>query len=230
MRIKANRLNSYDEYIDFLKKNPSEYAKLLDRLTVNVTEFFRNPSTFEAFKRKVLPAFKSKRDIRIWSAGCASGEEPYSIAITISEFFGKELERHFVKIYATDIDSTCLARAVKGEYEAKKIVNIDDETLNRYFTRVGKKFVVKPEIKNMVFFEKQDILKRRWVNFFDVVFCRNVAIYFSRDSLEILYKNLYDSLRSGGFLITGKVESITGNIKKYFEVVDNREHIYRAVK
>jgi chemotaxis protein methyltransferase CheR len=230
VRIKANRLNSYDEYIEFLKKNPTEYEKLLDRLTVNVTEFFRNPSTFEAFRRKVLPALKSKRDIRIWSAGCASGEEPYSIAIIISEFFGKELEKHFVKIYATDIDNMCLSKAFKGEYEAKKMVNVDVEVLNKYFTRVGKKFVVKPEIKRMVFFEKHDILKRRWVNFFDVVFCRNVAIYFSRDSLEILYRNLYDSLRNGGFLITGKVESIIGDIKNYFEVLDNKEHIYRAAK
>jgi chemotaxis protein methyltransferase CheR len=124
----------------------------------------------------------------------------------------------------------CLSKAFKGEYEAKKMVNVDVEVLNKYFTRVGKKFVVKPEIKRMVFFEKHDILKRRWVNFFDVVFCRNVAIYFSRDSLEILYRNLYDSLRNGGFLITGKVESIIGDIKNYFEVVDNREHIYRAAK
>jgi chemotaxis protein methyltransferase CheR len=230
VRIKANRLNSYDEYIEFLKKNPTEYEKLLDRLTVNVTEFFRNPSTFEAFRRKVLPALKSRRDIRIWSAGCASGEEPYSIAIIVSEFFGKELEKRFIKIYATDIDNMCLSRAFKGEYEAKKMVNVDVEMLSKYFIRVGKKFVVKPEIKRMVFFEKQDILKRRWINFFDVVFCRNVAIYFSRDSLEILYRNLYDSLRNGGFLITGKVESIIGDIKNYFEVVDNREHIYRAVK
>lgn len=230
VRIKANRLKSYDEYIEFLRKNPSEYDKLLDRLTVNVTEFFRNPSTFEAFRSKVLPELSSKREIRIWSAGCASGEEPYSIAITVSEFFGRELERRFIRIYATDIDDLSLRRAIKGEYEAKKVANVDSDMLNKYFIKTGEKYMVKPEIKRMVIFEKQDILKRRWINFFDVVFCRNVAIYFSRDSLEILYGNLYDSLRKGGYLITGKVESLAGDIKSHFEVVDNREHIYRALK
>jgi chemotaxis protein methyltransferase CheR len=230
VRIKANHLSSYDEYREFLKRHPEEYERLLDRLTINVTEFFRNPSTFEAFKRRVLPALKSKRDIRIWSAGCASGEEPYSIAILLSEFFGEELERRFVRIYATDIDSASLARAVRGEYEAKNMVNVSPEILSRYFTRAGRKFVVKPEVRRIVIFEKQDILKRRWVNFFDVVFCRNVAIYFSRDSLEALYRNLHTSLRRGGFLITGKVESITGEVKELFEVVDNREHIYRVIK
>ena len=230
VRIKANRLGSYDEYVECVKRNPSEYKKLLDRLTINVTEFFRNSSTYEAFRRKVLPALKGRRDIRIWSAGCASGEEPYSIAITVSEFFGGGLGGRFVRIYATDIDSTCLARAVKGEYEARSVVNLNDEIISRYFVERDGRFLVKPEIREMVVFEKHDILRRRWMNFFDVVFCRNVAIYFSRDALELLYRNLYDSLRRGGFLITGKVESIMGDVKRYFEVVDSREHIYRVVK
>ncbi|NOZ58193.1 MAG: protein-glutamate O-methyltransferase CheR [Euryarchaeota archaeon] len=227
VRIRANGLGSYDEYLEFLRRNPEEYRRLLDRLTVNVTEFFRNPSTFRAFERKVLPELASRRDIRIWSAGCASGEEPYSIAILVSEFFG-ERGRRRVRIYATDIDSASLARGIKGEYDLKALGNVEPRLLEKYFVRRGRRFAVVPEIREMVLFERQDILRRRWVRFFDVVFCRNVAIYFSRDSLEVLYRNLHTSLRRGGFLVTGRVESLTGEVKQLFEVVDSREHIYRA--
>ena len=230
VRIKANQLGSYDEYLEFLRQNPQEYAKLLDRLTVNVSEFFRNPSTYEAFRKKVLPELKDKHDLRIWSAGCAAGEEPYSIAIVLSEFFGEELERRFVRIYATDIDEACIKKAMTGEYDKKRVENIETKILEKYFDRMGDVYRIKPAIKRMIVFERRDILKKKWTNFFDVVFCRNVAIYLSKEHLDVLYRNLYESLRVGGFLVTGKVESITGEVRGYFEIVDNREHIYRKVK
>ncbi|WP_457554575.1 CheR family methyltransferase [Candidatus Pyrohabitans sp.] len=229
VRIRANNLRSYDDYLNFLQSNPSEYERLLDRLTVNVTEFFRNPGTFRAFEQLVLPRLAERQNIRIWSAGCATGEEPYSIAIALAEFFGRELEEKSVKVYATDIDAASLAKAMRGEYAPEKLKNVEQRRLTRFFVRKGENFAVVPEIRSMVLFERHDVLRKRWVSFFDVVFCRNVAIYFSRESLDVLYGNLYASLRRGGFLITGRVESLTEKVRDNFKVVDSRHHIYRVV-
>lgn len=198
-RMLANNIDSYIDYANFLIGNDEEYRKLIDALTVNVTSFFRDPETFDEIKNVVLPELvnrkniEGRRIIRIWSAGCSSGEEPYSIAILLYEYLGNNIDRFIISIRSTDIDERSLEEAKLGIYDKDSIEKLKSEYLNKYFEEIDGKYRIKNKIKKLVRFEKHDLVSGRMQKYFDILFCRNVLIYFSRETQKDIFEKLYDA-------------------------------------
>ncbi len=232
-RINANNLNSYAEYLNFLIKNPLEYDKLFETLCINVSEFFRDPEVwvtarylFENLIRKKTE--KGETNIKIWSAGCANGEEPYSIAITLKEILKKNIGKFHIGIYGTDIDKKCLADALVAKYAKEQLKNMNEINLNKYFIALDdQKFKLKQEIIYMVNFQYFELSSDKFITDVDVIFCRNVFIYFSREMQEKILNNFYNALKSQGYLIIGKVETIAVGSKESFKIIDSEAHIYQ---
>jgi chemotaxis protein methyltransferase CheR len=215
-----------------LKKDLSEYDRLFDALTINVTNFFRDKSTYRVIKETVIPELVSSKKkqgrkiIRVWSAGCASGEEPYSMAILFHKILGDKINDFLISIHATDIDEVSLDKAKSGEYEAGAVSEVDETILKRYFKR-NLKYELKEEIKQMVMFTRHDLISDRPLAHLDVILCRNVLIYFSRDLQMRLFDKFCEALNRGGYLILGKTESLAGESAGLFQPVNIRERIYR---
>jgi len=220
--------------MNILDKNPDEYDKLLDSLTINVTEFFRNPGTFDFLYENILPEliaekrFESLKTIRIWSAGCAAGEEPYSLAILLKELLGAKINSYNIKIWGTDIDDASLERARNGVYQTSGMDNLPPNLLSKYFSQGSSgEYILKEEIKKMVDFRKSDLISEMGPTNLDMILCRNVVIYFSRKLQERLFLDFLSCLRAGGYLVLGKVETLVGKAVNLFERVNNRERIFR---
>ncbi|MEA4826385.1 CheR family methyltransferase [Clostridium sp. JNZ J1-5] len=204
-------VNSVDEYVELLKKDENQRMKFLDFITINVTEFFRNPEIFEELRKKIESELMVKENnLKIWSAACSIGAEPYSIAMILDNL--KIKGRH--SILATDIDNTILERAKKGEYVNGEVKNVKSEYLQKYFNKVNDKYIIDSKIKNMVTFKKHDLILDKYESGFDLIVCRNVVIYFNQDVKNEIYKKFSDSLKKGGLLFVGATESIY-NYKDY---------------
>ncbi|MDF2883217.1 MAG: chemotaxis protein CheR [Clostridiaceae bacterium] len=204
-------VNSVEEYINLLKANPAQKQKFLDFITINVTEFYRNPEIFEDLKVHINnELLKNNKPLKIWSAACSVGAEPYSIAMMLHELdaYGKH------KIIATDIDSTILNKAKEGIYSAAEIKNVSESNLNKYFTKSGDKYIINNNIKNMVTYKKHDLILDNYEREFDLIVCRNVVIYFNSDIKDKIYEKFSESIKSGGLLFVGATESIY-NYKDY---------------
>jgi chemotaxis protein methyltransferase CheR len=197
--------NSIEEYIELLKKDPAQKQKFLDFITINVSEFFRNPEIFSELRDKLKnELLKNSTSLKIWSAACSIGAEPYSIAMYLDEL--SPMGKH--KIIATDIDNTILDRARIGEYVASEIKNIKKEYLGKYFTEKGDKYIISPKVKSIVTFKKHDLILESYDKDFDLIVCRNVVIYFNQDIKDQIYKKFSQSLKKGGLLFVGATESI----------------------
>ncbi len=232
VRLRANRSHSYKDYTEVLLRNDTEMQKLKDTLTVNVTELFRNPETYEIFSKLVLPELiKSKandKTLKIWSAGCSNGEEPYSIAIMVFEYLGGLAKRHSISILGTDIDEDSLKKAQNGSYQLKQLEKISKERLERFFNKKDDDlFQVRDDIRGVVKFRNHDMISGPKLFGFDVIFCRNVTIYFEQELQEKLYLNFHNSLNNGGYFVMGKTETLVGPAAELFSPVDVRERIYQ---
>lgn len=204
-------VSSVEEYISLLKKDKMQRQRFLDFITINVSEFFRNPEIFDELKIKVKEELlKSNRSLKIWSAACSIGAEPYSLAIILDSL--SPGTRH--KILATDIDATILDRARDGEYTYSEIKNVKKEYLDKYFKIAGDKYIIDSGIKSMVSFKKHDLILEPYERDFDLIVCRNVVIYFNQDIKDEIYKKFSSSLKKGGLLFVGATESIY-NYKDY---------------
>lgn len=198
-------VNTVDEYIALLKKDPNQRQKFLDFITINVTEFFRNPEIFDDLKGKLQSELSPyNKNLKIWSAACSIGAEPYSIAMILDSI--SPMSRH--TILATDIDSTILEKAKKGEYVYSEVKNVKKEYMDKYFKIIGDKYIIDSKIKNMVTFKKHDLILEKYENNFDLIVCRNVVIYFNQDVKNEIYKKFSSSLKKGGLLFVGATESI----------------------
>lgn len=254
-RLRATQTDTISEYIDYLDKNPAEYKNLMDAVTINVTEFFRNAEVFQAMTKKVLPELiarkkkEHKRVLRVWSAGCASGEETYTLGIILYEYLGDAVNDFIVKIYGTDIDKNVLAKAVEGRYEAAALKEAPPKIIEKYFyldqampratpseeqsdesrgSREGK-YVITDKIRLITKFLHHDLVKGEPLKNIDLVLCRNVVIYFSRELSSKIYAGFYQALNEKGYLVLGKVEALWGEVTRYFRAVDNRERIYQKM-
>lgn len=205
-------VNSVEEYISLLKRDQAQRKKFLDFITINVTEFFRNPEIFDDLEKKVKEElFKNgSRPLKIWSAACSIGAEPYSLAIIMNEIAPNM--KH--KIIATDIDATILNRAKMGEYSTTEIKNVKDVRFKKYFTQQGDKYIINQNIKNMVTFKKHDLILDSYEKDFDLIVCRNVVIYFNQDIKDKIYNKFSTSLKKQGLLFVGATESIY-NYREY---------------
>ena len=204
-------VNSVEEYIELLKRDKEQKQKFLDFITINVTEFFRNPEIFEELKSKMLKELlPNNKDLKIWSAACSIGAEPYSVGIILDSIAPSG--RH--KILATDIDNTILERARRGEYVDSEIKNVKKDQLDKYFKLQGDRYLIDSKIKSMVTFKKHDLILDSYEKDFDLIICRNVVIYFNQDVKDAIYKKFSSSLKKGGLLFVGATESIY-NYKEY---------------
>lgn len=209
-RLRANMdrcgAETFQQYYAFMQKNKALADEFLDRVTINVSELFRNPEQFDLLRTKVLPELLSrKRSLTIWSAGCSYGAEPYSLAILLNE--AEPNGRH--SIIASDIDDRMLARAKEGVFQDTEMRNVTKSRLMKYFKPVGNGYMANDNIKRMIKFEKLDLLEGRFKTNFDLIVCRNVVIYFTDETKATLYSRFVDSLRPGGYLFVGGTERIT---------------------
>jgi chemotaxis protein methyltransferase CheR len=231
VRMRIRGAESYREYMRLL--DDDEYTKLFQSLTINLSYFFRDETAFEAVRDKVLRTLiqeKAKgrsRLIRVWSAGCAGGEEPYSIAILFHELLGKDLKDWQVRIYATDLDTGTLEKARRGVYNEFSFRGVDPKYIARYFNPLSQgEYAVKPEVAALVRFERLDLIADSPPRRLDLILCRNVMIYFSREQQLRLLAIFHHSLRDGGYLVIGKTEVLMGAMAKLFKPLDLRERIY----
>jgi len=233
-RIRSLGLYSLDQYLDLLDADPSEEKKLIDALTISVSSFFRDPETFSFLARKVVPeilAWSGKYDSRVnvWSAGCSTGEEAYSLAIIFCEASEEFRNKNRLRIWATDIDEEALALAREGFYRKDKMTNLSTAQIERYFITSGKGFKVRPELKSLVEFRKENILAPVFNGFegLDMVICRNLLIYLEKNEQMRLLEKFERSLRQGGFLVLGKTEFLREQLRGSFEHISLSERIYR---
>lgn len=195
----------YDEYWKLLVSAPEQWQKFVDKITINVSEFFRNPEIFQKLEKEVLPdLIKKKGALKIWSAACADGPEPYSMAMILKEI--NPTLRH--RIEATDVDEGALAAAKRGVYGSRGVQSVSPERLKRYFRREGDVYILNEEIKSMVIFRRHDLLNDPYGSNYDLILCRNVMIYFTAEVQDRLYRKFYQALNPGGVLLIGATENI----------------------
>jgi chemotaxis protein methyltransferase CheR len=227
VRMRARAVHSYAEYAQLLSREPREAELLLDAITINVSKFFRNREVWDLLRRRVVPELfkRSARQIRIWSAGCAGGEEPYTLAMLLWQYAQENATTAHLRrfdILATDIDPTILAQAQNGEYTEFAFGEITADERARFFE--GDR--VRAEIRRMVRFEQLDLMTNSLPHDQNLVICRNVIIYFERAIQERLFHNFHECLVPGGYLVMGKVENLFGPTGKLFEPVGNRERVF----
>ncbi len=226
-------------YRAYLLDNPGEIDNLLDAITINVSRFFRDTLTFELIADQILPALarakmsRNEASLRIWSAGCARGEEPYSLAMLIRELRNKEGWPEHVHCFATDIDPKALGAAGKAQYTSQSLKNVKFRLLNKYFSRHGELFALSPEIREMVTFSHYDLLDKAHCvppesvfGDFDLVLCRNVLIYFSPHYQARIFERLYRALNPKGFLVLGMAETPPENFRGHFQRMFAFSQIY----
>lgn len=235
VRLRATGARDYLDYLRILKSNPDEYTTLMNELTINVTQFFRDADVYAKLRDSVFPdLIKAKsamgsRTLRIWSAGCASGEEPYSLAILIEKALGDEALTWNVRVLGSDFDEKSLARARQGVYQDLEMLDGVDaeryfEISEKYETKV---FRVKDEIKRRVRFEKINLLAEGESRHFDMVLCRNVLIYFGRQVQNKIIVTLASTILRDGYLVLGKSETLGADVTTMFKPAFARERIYQ---
>jgi chemotaxis methyl-accepting protein methylase len=232
VRMRAKGVHTYRDYARVLDADGREYDLLLDALTINVTKLFRNWDTFAAIARHAIPALWARDDgpIRVWSAGCASGEEAYSLAALFHRHAAALGQTHRlgrVTILGTDIDRGSLAAAQRAAYDEPAFADTPPELRAGYF--LGRSPATpRPELRAMVRFERRDLLREPPPSPpAHLITCRNVIIYFDRDSQEQLFARFHDALVPGGFLVLGKVETLLGATRSRFAPVEPRERLFR---
>ena len=231
VRMRARGVHRYADYAALLEADPTEYQRLVHTVTINVSKFFRNPEVWQAIRSVVLPELLDRPGaVRAWSAGTATGEEPYTLAILVREYLadaGRENEVARVDIQATDIDTDALEKARAGVYPALALVETPDAVRARWFQPGGPPYHLRAEIRSMVRFTHGDLINDPAPTDLDLVFCRNVFIYFERELQESLLDRFVDALKPRGWLVLGKVETLLGPVSRRLEVVRSRERIYR---
>jgi chemotaxis protein methyltransferase CheR len=215
-----------------LRKSNIEYEALLEKLLTQETTFFRYPAVFEAFEKRVLPElhvkkfWKNPRTLRVWSAGCSTGEESYSIAITILDSLNLA-EAWDVEILATDIGRHALKHAERGVYSGRSIASVNERQLCTHFSAVDGAYQVKPRLRKIVNFVQMNLASPVYVGKMDLIFCMNVLIYFSEERRRTLVQRFYDALEPGGYLFLGHSESISKMPVKFQAIVLGDCILYR---
>ncbi len=220
------------ELLRAVRKTNVEYDSLLERMLTQETSFFRYPAVYEAFEKRVLPEihvskfWKNPRTLRVWSAGCSTGEEPYSIAITIADSLSFA-DAWNVEILATDVGKLALKTAEKGIYSGRSLSGVNEKQLAAHFTKVENKFHVKPRLKKMISFAPMNLAAPVYVGRMDLIFCMNVLIYFTEERRHSLVQRFYEALEPGGYLFLGHSESISKMPVKFQAIVLGDCILYR---
>lgn len=205
--IARNNFPNYDSYTKQLRVDKKLLEEFVNYLTINVSEFYRNPNLWEKLDQVVLPELIKKfgQNIKIWSAACSTGDEPYSLAMVMA----KHVPMNKIHIIATDIDEQVIEKAKMGVYDANSLKGLPDEYKNKYFDKMGEKaYKISDEIKRCVEFKKQNLLKDAYPTGCHLIVCRNVMIYFTEEAKEEIYRKFNASLQKGGCLFVGNTEQI----------------------
>lgn len=221
------------EYARRLDRDPGEYAKLFDSLSINVTQFFRDAPVFHAIRSGLLPALLSakaasgSRTLRVWSAGCASGQEAYSLAVLVAEALGPRRRGMVTRVYATDVDPRALAYARHGIYTPAEMDGVAGSFALPWFTQANGGYTVVPEVRELVRFKRHDLNTTPPFRHVDLLLCRNVLIYFSRDAQRRVIQQFHAALRPGGYLVLGQTEMLRAEARQRLVAVDMRARIYQ---
>lgn len=211
--ISKNGHHRYEEYVRLLKLNPAIYNEFINYLTINVSEFYRNPEQWNVLRNDVFPMIlKESNKPKIWSAACSTGDEPYTIVMVLSNF----IPLSDIKIIATDIDKEALEKAKAGMYSEKSLEKLPGEYLNKHFIKNGGSYSVKEEVKNRVEFIHHNLLSDRYPEECHLIVCRNVLIYFTEEAKSNIYKGFNCSLKTKGVLFVGSTEQIIMSSKYCF--------------
>jgi chemotaxis protein methyltransferase CheR len=231
LKVRSKGHSDLGSYYRELTRDREELERLFQYMTINVTEFFRNPTAFTYLERKVLPRLMAEQSVhgrfRVWSAGCSSGEEPYSLAITLL----RVKKRHRIPtpftVLATDVDDRILARAKVGRYSQEALKNLDDEGVRDYFIEEEELLSVSDEVRECVTFRTEDILRDDPGKDQSLIVCRNLLIYFSRENQEQIISRFSRKINPGGYLMLGKAETLIGRNRLFFQSISPTERIYR---
>ncbi len=229
-RMVINQIDNLKDYITFVRSHPRELQALFDDMLIGVTSFFREPQTFEIMTQKIYPEFTKGRPhdipIRIWVPGCSTGEEVYSIAITIQEFLeDKNIPDQLVQIFGTDVNDRNIERARQGIYAKNIEAYISDRRLRKYFAKVNGNYQIAKFIRDICIFAKQDVTKDPPFSNLDMICCRNVLIYFDNTLQEKVIPILHYALKTNGFLILGESESV-GKFTDLFGAMEKKGVVY----
>lgn len=197
---------TYDQYVSLLKTNKEIFEQFINFLTINVSEFYRNPDQWQILESKVFPELIKKfgKNLKIWSAACSTGDEPYSLVMALS----KHIPLNQIHILATDIDKQVLEKARVGLYNEKSIANVPSDLKKKYFTKIGASYQISDEIKKRVEFKEHNLLRDAYPTGCDMIVCRNVVIYFTDEAKQDIYIKFNQSLKDKGILFIGSTEQI----------------------
>ena len=218
--ISKNRIVGYDKYVTALKTDSSKFDEFVNYLTINVSEFYRNPEQWKFMDQVIFPDLIKRfgKNLKIWSAACSTGDEPYSLVMALS----RHLPLNHIKIYATDLDKQVIATAKVGLYSQKSIASVPDDLKKKFFTKVGPSYQISDEVKSRVEFKEHNLLKDTYPSDYHYIVCRNVVIYFTEEAKDEVFRKFYKGLRSGGVLFIGSTEQIIN----YKEIGFERENSF----
>jgi two-component system CheB/CheR fusion protein len=210
-RMQTVGVQTFSEYADYLEVHPTEFSELFNTILINVTAFFRDAPAWDHIREVVVPRILASRptgNIRIWSAGCASGEEAYTLAMVFAEALGEDTFRDRVKIYATDVDEDALAAARQASYTRNDLEDVPPELLERYFEDTGSRFLFRHDLRRSVIFGRHDLIQDAPISRVDLLVCRNTLMYFNAEAQSRILARFHFALNDAGFLFMGKAEML----------------------
>jgi chemotaxis protein methyltransferase CheR len=204
--IAKNKIVGYENYVAAMKSNNALFEEFVNYLTINVSEFYRNPDQWIILDQDIFPDLIKRygNNLKIWSAACSTGDEPYSLVMALS----RHLPLNKIKIYATDLDKQVIAKAKTGLYSEKSIAAVPDDLKKKYFTKIGPSYQISDEVKARVDFHEHNLLKDAYPKDYHLIVCRNVLIYFTEEAKDEVFRKFQASLTSGGYLFIGSTEQI----------------------
>ncbi len=204
--IAKHKIEGYDKYVHGLKTDKVLFEEFVNYITINVSEFYRNPEQWELMDKEMIPELIGKfgRNLKVWSAACSTGDEPYSLVMALS----KHLPLSNIRILATDLDKQVIAKAKLGLYSAKSIAAVPADLKNKYFAQVGSSYKISNEIMSRVEFKEHNLLKDPYPAEYHLIVCRNVLIYFTEEAKREVFRKYYRALARGGVLFIGSTEQI----------------------
>ncbi|WP_079709698.1 CheR family methyltransferase [Paraliobacillus ryukyuensis] len=207
----------FDAYFQALKNDQALMEEFLDKMTINVSEFYRNSGRWEVLEKKILPdLLQNNRKLKIWSAACSTGDEPYTLAMMLSQY----VDLSQVSILATDIDDRILDRAKQGIYSDRALKEVPNNLKKKFFTQQDNAYVIDDKVKRAITFKKHNLLSDPYPNNFDLIVCRNVMIYFTEEAKAAIYHKFNQSLNDDGVFFVGSTEQIFSPEKYNFKVLD----------
>lgn len=204
--ITKRKIDGYEKYVQGLKTDKQLFEEFVNYITINVSEFYRNPEQWRQLDEIIIPDLIQKfgKNLKIWSAACSTGDEPYSLVMALS----RHLPLSNIKIYATDLDKQVIEKAKVGLYSEKSLASVPEDLKKKYFVKVGPSYKISDEIKARVQFKEHNLLKNDYLNDYHLIVCRNVLIYFTEEAKDDVFKKFYKSLAKGGILFIGSTEQI----------------------